>query len=494
MGTERWGDRERAIWNVLPLRPRPEALESMTSYITRLAEANGLQSINELGALAGGTIFYSQNAFWSTSPDYPAPPYPGLAQLTSYPEEQWLRMTFFYLVQYFGRSMHPNPLHRFLAGSLATSLRYCPVCLAEHTPAYYSLLWRFLILPGCSEHGVCFLDQCGHCGSPLSLLRLIPQLTTCPTCQDDLSTCKPSRLSSDVLESTARHTEDLKMLLSPGQNLLEQGQAELVGKRFQFLRQQRDLWIPEVAHLLGRDVSIVRDIDFVGRFRQATLDDYIRYADILGYSLREVFDEQSLEDLVAPRSEEQVFEQVTTAIQQLQARGKPVLPGTVGDLLGMTGSQLKHYPRAKKLLGRYEVQRKRELFQVDPKREEELIQQVAHTLKQLEARGEPIVLQHVCDLVGLPYASMVGKSPRVRTLFHEYRKNRPGRSLAPRLGEEEKVQQIQAAINMLVSHGEPITLKRVRQMTRLTQKQLRRSPRVKALLAPYVEKWQGEAS
>jgi hypothetical protein len=54
MGTEPWVDHQQATWNVLPLRPRPQPLESMTSYITRLAEANGLQSINELGALAGG--------------------------------------------------------------------------------------------------------------------------------------------------------------------------------------------------------------------------------------------------------------------------------------------------------------------------------------------------------------------------------------------------------------------------------------------------------
>ena len=74
-------DPQRSIWKVLPLRPQPEPLESITGYITRLAEANGLQSINELGALAGGMIFYIRHAFWRTSPDYPAPPYPGLAQL-----------------------------------------------------------------------------------------------------------------------------------------------------------------------------------------------------------------------------------------------------------------------------------------------------------------------------------------------------------------------------------------------------------------------------
>ncbi len=52
METELWIDQERAIWKVLPLHPQPQPLESMTSYLTRLAEANGLQSINELGALS----------------------------------------------------------------------------------------------------------------------------------------------------------------------------------------------------------------------------------------------------------------------------------------------------------------------------------------------------------------------------------------------------------------------------------------------------------
>ncbi len=490
METEPGVDHKHAIWSVLPLHPQPQPLESITSYITRLAEANGLQSINELRALAGGMAFSGLKS----SPDYPAAAYSGLAQITGHPEERWFDMTFFHLIQHFGCAMNPNSLHSFLAGSLAASLRYCPLCLAEHTPAYYSLLWRFLALPGCSEHGVRFLDQCGRCGTPLPLLRRIPQLTRCPTCQGDLRTCDPSRLSDDDVEPTDRDTNDLKMLLTPSPRPLEKEQAKLIGRRFQLLRQRRDLWIPEVAHLLGRERSVVHDIDYVSRFRQASMDDYLRYADILGYSLCEIFDEQSLEDLVAPFSEEQLLDQVETAIHQLKARGKPILPGSVGDRVGMAGSRLKQYPRVKKLLNRCETERKQEIFQWDPQREEELVKQVEHTLKQLEARREPIVLQHVCDLVGLTYSWMVKKYPRIRALFHEYQKTRSERSLSPRLDEEAKVQQVQAALNVLVSRGEPVTLKRIRQVVRLTQKQLRRSPAIKALLAPYTGKWQREAS
>src|SRR6266700_6901828 len=489
MGTELWVDRERAIWKVLPLRPQPQPFESITSYIIRLAEANGLQSINELGTLAGGMIFsYLKN------PDYPAATYPGLAQITGYPEERWFDMTFFHLLHHFGYVLNRYSLHRFFQGSLASSLRYCPLCLAAHAPAYYSLLWRFLVLPGCIEHGVRFLDQCGHWGSPLPLLKCLPQLTKCLTCQGDLRTCEPSRLSDDDVEPTDRYTNDLKMLLTPSPRPLEKEQAKLIGQRFQLLRQRRDLWIPEVAHLLARDRSVVRDIDYVSRFRQASLGDYLQYAAVLGYSLCEIFDEQSLGDLVAPPSEEQLLDQVKAAIRQLKARGKPILPGNIGDLLGMTGSRLKQYPRVKKLLTRCEKERRQEIFQVDLKREEELVKQVERTLKQLEARGEPIVLQHVCDMVDLPYSYMVMKYPRIRALFQEYQKNRSERGLSPRLDEEAKVQQVQTAINVLVSQGEPVTLRRIRQIVRLTQKQLRHSPRINALLAPYTGKWQEEAS
>src|SRR5260370_4220056 len=336
-------------------------------------------------------------------------------------------MTFFQLLQRFGYAINRYSLHQLVRGILACSLCSCPVWLAGHAPSCYSLLWRFLALPGCSEHAVRFLDQCGHCGSVLPLLRRLPLFTNCTSCRGDLRTCKPSRLSDDEIAPTDRRTSDLKMLLSPLRRHLEIAPAKLIGKRYQLLRQRRNLWIPEVAHLLDRDTSVIRDIDYVRRFRQASLDDYIRYADLLGYPLGEIFDEQSLQDLVAPFSEEQLLDQVETAIYQFQTRDKPLLPATVGDLLGMTRHRLTNNPRVKKLFTRYETQRKQEIGQFDLKREEELVKQIEHTLEQLEAREEAIVLQHVCDLVGLYYSSMVMKYPRVKALLHEYWKNRAGR-------------------------------------------------------------------
>jgi len=285
METEPWVDRERAIWNVLPLRPPPQPLESLSSYITRLAEVNGLQSINELGALAGGLRMTTLRR----NPDYPVAAVEGLAQLTDQPQERWFDMTFFHLVQHFGCAMNPNAIYNFLAGSLAASLRYCPLCLAERHPAYYRLHWRFLVLPGCLEHGVYFLDQCGHCGSPLPLLSRCPQQSRCPTCQGDLRTSKPSPLGGSDEAWTALRTRDFQWLLTSKPRYEWWVQAKLLGTRFHLLRRQRTPLLPEVARRLRQDPSLIRAMGSLSQSKRASLDDYIRTADLLGYSLRQVF-------------------------------------------------------------------------------------------------------------------------------------------------------------------------------------------------------------
>jgi hypothetical protein len=480
------------IWRVLPLRPRPQPLESLTGYITRLAESNGLQSLSELGALAGGTTFFSSKSGWNTFCEYSTLSYSGLVQITGIPPVRWLDMTFFHLIGRFGRSVHPITLQKFLVGSIAPILRYCPSCLAEHNPAYYSLLWRFLVLPGCIEHGVHFLDQCCHCGSTLPLLSPLPQLTMCPACRGDLRSAVPEPLENSLLELTQRRTDDLKMLLTPSLRPQTSDQSRLVGKRFQSLRLKQGLLIPEVASLMDRERSTVLYIDAVRTLphsgvRQPCLNDYVQYADVLRHSLCQIFDEQSLLNLCTSESEEQLLGQVEQAIHQLQARGKLVLPGTITDLMAMSRSRLRQYPRIKKLLNKWEQERKRELFQFSSMQEEGLLARLEPILQQLETDGEPLVLERVCHLVGLTYRWAIRKYPRVKALLHEYR-NRLAQGPAPQVDEETKVREVQAAIDLLLSHGEPVTLRRIRGVVNLTYYQLRTSLRVKALLRSYTDK------
>ena len=495
-----WEEPKPEIWHVLPLHPHPQPLESLTSYRTRLAEANGFRSLSELGALAGGRTFSLSQRGGSAFCEYSTLSFSALAQLTGVPTARWLDMTFFHLIQRFGRSMHPLTQRSFLEGSLSPTLRYCPQCLAEQNPAYYSLLWRFLVLPGCLKHSVHFLHQCSHCGFPLPLLSPLPQLLTCPLCHGDLRSGDSSPLESPLAALTERYTNDLKRLLAPGLPLVEKDQATCVGRRFQFLRLQQGLLMPEVASLMGREASIIRYIDSVrtkahSGIRQPCLDDYFRYAAVLGFSLREIFDDRWLLELLVPADEEHVLGQAEQAIRQLQARGKLILPRNIADLLAMNRRRLRQYPRVKKLLNKWEQERKRERFQFSSKREEDILERLEPILHQLEADGEPLVLERVCHLVGLTYRWAIRKYPRVKALLHGYQRNRLGSSWrAPRTDENTKVREVQAAIDVLLSQGETVTLRRIRAVVNLTYYQLRTSLRVKTLLSSYTDKRQGHVS
>jgi len=285
MGTDSWGDHQRVIWKVLPVRPHPERFESLSSYITRLVEGNGLQSLNELGALAGGLRMTALRK----NPDYPVATFADLAQLTDQTQEQWVDMTFSRLIQHFGCAMNPSAISNFLVGSLAPTLRYCPVCLAEHHPAYHRLYWRFLVLPGCLEHKVYLLDQCGHCESSLPLLSLHSNLSRCPTCRGDLRTSKPSPLGSCDAAWTALRTRDFQWLLTSKPRYEEWMKGKLLRTRFQLLRREIAHLRPEVALRPRRDPALVRAMGFLSQSRKASLCDYIHAADLLGYSLRQIF-------------------------------------------------------------------------------------------------------------------------------------------------------------------------------------------------------------
>src|SRR5450755_728278 len=472
---------DRFIWKKLPLHPHPQPLESFSSYVTRLAEANGLKSVNELAALARTSVGFQVER---SSPDYPHRLHIGLAEVTGCSLALVQSTTFFHIGQHFGVPAYSRPLQRFLQSSLAKSLRYCPHCLAQHSPPYYSLIWRFAAVHGCIEHGCMLLDQCGHCGSSVPFFALFPQLLRCPTCQGDLRICRVDQLPKELVEITRMRTDDLEMLLTPTQWTAEAVQAKTIGKRFAFLRQQRKFSATEVALRMGANERVVLDIEHTNWYREALFSHYMQYADILESSLREIFNVDALQKLLVPLSEEEVLEQVKAAIQQLQARGEPVIQGNIADIVGMPASRLKQYPLVQSLLNRYRWEHSGESAKSNSQREDELVKQVEQIIKQLEARGETVVQERICALVGMT-RKWINQYPRIKALFRQYQESRPKRQQSPRVDEEEKVQQVQAVIDALLSRGEPVTRKRILQMVRLTQKQLEYSPHVKSLLAQH---------
>jgi len=289
-------DPQRFIWETLPLHPQPQPLESCTSYILRLAEANGMKSTSELATIAGASTGFQ---FERRNPDYPHRRQVGLVRSAGCVLSTIQKTTFFHLSQHFGYGAFSPSFQRFLQGSLAPSLRYCPSCLAERALPYYSLIWRFSSVPGCIQHHCALLDHCGHCSSPLPHLPLPPQIARCPTCQGDLRACRTTPLSHKVLPSARIRTRDLEMLLSPPKFQVDGSQARVIGKRFAELRQHKGLSTTEMATLMEREEAVIWDIEHVSPNKKATFGDYLHYADQLGYSLREIFDKNRLQAFLA---------------------------------------------------------------------------------------------------------------------------------------------------------------------------------------------------
>ena len=253
MATDEQFDLVPPTWDLLPLHPPPEPLESFTSYITRIAERNGFQLIDDLANLAGRPNGWKNQYLF---PDFPCPPYEGLAHITGCSVAELEGTTFSSLREFFGFRLYPTFFRKFLQESLAADFRYCPICLAEQSSPYASLIWRFLFVPGCLLHHCAFLNQCGHCGALLPLLARFPWRLRCLSCLGDLRTCQSRYLSDEEVRMTRRRTDDLTMLLTlrPGSGV----SVVSLGERFAFLRQDAQLSWEEVARVMGiKDEGVV---------------------------------------------------------------------------------------------------------------------------------------------------------------------------------------------------------------------------------------------
>lgn len=458
-----------AIWKMLPLHPPPEPFESMTSYLIRLAEENGLRSMSGFVGLL--RISYRRLTSICTFPDYPDPfALTGLSQITGCPEERLQQTTFLPLVQRFGRGTAPHTLQQFLAGSLASGLRYCPCCLAERSPAYYSLFWRFLTISGCTEHGLQLLDQCGHCLSPLPLLSFPPKLVRCPTCQGDLRRGPVRRQSSEALRFSQRHTEALQALFSPLPGPPNQARAEVIGKQYMAKRLKLDLLISEVADLLGIDQSVVRDMEQVSKLRSTSLKDYLRYADALSCSPREIFDADPNQEALIPLS--QVFKLVEAAIQQLEKQGKHLTRRNISNLVGIEADRLWDYPRmvsgiSKRLQSQIPQSQAEKI-----EREEEVVKLVERAIEQLKAKGVRASQRRIADLVGMTHWALRAY-PRVKVRLEQQ-----ASSLSP-LDRHRVVQETVEQAGML---GTSLSYQSIGERLGLSAETLRRDSQIRAIV------------
>ena len=419
-------------------------------------------------------ISYGRLTSICTSPDYPAPfALAGLSQITGCSEERLQQTTFLPLIQRFGHTKGTHSLQQFLAGSLASGLRYCPCCLAEHSPAYYSLLWRFLALPGCIEHGIQFLDQCGQCQTPLPLLSFPPKLGWCPTCQGDLRRGPVLRLNEEALRLSHRRTQELQMLLSPLPGPPEQAQVKVIGKHYMAKRLGLDLLISEAADRSGIDQSFIRDIEQIGELRRASasLKDYLGYADTLSYSLREIVDfEPHQQEILIPSS--QVFNQVEAAIQQLEKQGQPLTKRNIRNLVGMEAARLWSSSQMVRLLAKHPNRRVHQSQAEKVEREEEIIKLVEQAIDQIKAKGIRATQQGIADLMGMT-RWVLRDYPSVKARFEQ---------LGANLSFLDLRRAVQEDIEQALEHGSSLAYWSIAERIGVSKEPLRRDAQIRAMV------------
>jgi len=176
--------------------------------------------------------------------------------------------------------------------------------------------------------------------------------------------------------------------------------------------------------------------------------------------------------------EEQLLRQMEAAITELEARGKPFTQNDLCELVGMSRTGLRNYPRVnafleQKLTRHHGYQRRRM-----PPTEEELVQRVKEAIVELSDHGEHITLRKVARQVKITDEVLL-QYPQVVLLLeqHGYHKRKPRSERA-----EELLHLVKDAINGCKASGEPITKERVSGMMGVDRAALLRYPEVRALM------------
>lgn len=266
-------------FDVLPLHPLPQPLESLTGYLIRVAEVNHLPSIDALALLC---FPQSSRRIVRNFNDYTPLTLEDAACTLARTQAELQQMTFYHLGRKFGRSTHPQKMSRFLNGSLAHHLRWCPECLAEDN--YYRLTWRFKSLIGCPDHGCVLLEHCPHCGQPVPLFKAPLRLGMCSICHGDLRLVASENVSAQTVQVEA---ELLARLLTP--HPIENNPVPAVrrlGRQYLQARMKIGLNGAKTAARLELTHTVIEGIEFGNTDRRGcSFEHYRRYADLVGLDL-----------------------------------------------------------------------------------------------------------------------------------------------------------------------------------------------------------------
>jgi hypothetical protein len=480
------------FFDALPVHPQPQFLEAFTSFIPWLAVANGIQAVDRMSTLC----FPSKKVRLRRFADYPLLSFEELPNLSACSTEKLRLTTFYYLVDLFGKSTHPQHASRFLAGAVAESLRYCPMCIRARPR--YILPWRFHMLTGCIIHQCRLRERCLSCGLHIPLLSPSFRIGECPNCGVDLTIGDTEELSDADYEIVQRRYRDLERLLQPHSihHLPAPVRQRLLGNQFALMRAEQRLSVNTVTNHLGITADALRGMEWgTAEKGGANFATYIAYADLLNISFQKIvyntFSVQRPEieiarDVLGRRRAVYVNgastptikpdnplkrwtdEALVKAIEQIKnhlaSQGRTETGTTILGMLGLRRQALKSYPQAeslyKDLVSQHQQQR-RALYQ----------ERVTSAIHELQISGTPLSERRIEQTSGVSY-STIHRWPELRELVSAV----VGRPLEPKYKraegasstqitntdarlrrEDELLAQVEAAISRLKEQDQNVT-------------------------------------
>ena len=478
-------------FDTLTLHPPPQPLESFTSYLIRIAEANGRRRYSQLNPFFGE--YYSISSF----ADYPPRSFGMLPVITICSESELLRTTFYHVGKKFGRVYDSPWLAGFLSGVVASSLRYCPHCLQE--ALYYSLAWRFLPLMGCPKHACRLLENCGHCGCPVSIFPAPFRMGICPTCGGDLRACISSRLTEVELLGVTAASREIEFLLCPQPwETTEPALLEKLGQEFMLLRDNKQLKRKDVCGEIGLSKGTLEAIELGGGGSSAaTLRWYFKYASYLGVPLSHIFlnalerKEADLRIRMMPgkyflTSEEWVMGRVQEAARQLEISGQPLTIQTICAETGISQKGLYKYERVKTFLGEILSHKKPPPRVQDPRYEEQLLEKAQQAVQELSQAGNPITHEAVSSLIGIPSWAIV-LYPRVKMFLGQFVDYAQQQHRHAEECEQALLEEVRTGVQDLEDHQRPVTYNAISQTIGIPSASWLPYPRVRAFVEQHLD-------
>lgn len=460
------------MWfDVLPIHPAPYPLESFTGYLVRLADGNGIRTISGLS-----TIVFPRLRRKPTWTDLPRQEYGLLPAITTHPETLFHATTFYHLARKLRRSLYAGPLKVLLASSISQGIRFCPHCIAEQ--GYYSLLWRFTALMGCSKHHCYLLDACGQCGASMPLVSAPVRFGICPACSTYLGDCLTHELPDEAYTQVHQLENDLSFMLTPQDWETDQNYLQSFGTTLVAMRRERGWSQVEMAKHLGITEDALTGLEArFGHGRGETLDDYLRYLGLLGSSFRDVF--AYMKQLAHVDEGRLWLERVQQTIEHFQSTQQPLTQQAICHYWGCQSKTLRRYPEVRELLEQLPQQR---LAQ----RTQRLRERVERVIHELQTSGQPVTPETV--------AAHLARSPKSLEHYPEIwehilslapAKASPYRPVLPPLSTERQAelkQKVEAAIEYALQHHEKLTNTRIFQLAHIGAPTFYRYPLLKELV------------